>query len=252
MSSPDSHEKESKGYSPHMRGVALGILVMGVSLAAVIILWTTIGYKGPDFSTQVMVRQQERLHEQYGLPPLPDISPEMLQVPPSLRTIATGTTGNTTGTNATTTGTNATTTGTNATTTGTNATTTGTNATTTGTNATTTGTTGNTTGTSATSAGAGTSVSIVSGSSSLTDTAYQPNPIQVSVGNTVTWTNNDSQPHTVTSGSNGQPDNKFNSSPNFSPLLNPGQTFSFTFTQAGDYPYFCMLHPNMVGTVSVS
>src|SRR5215204_5529014 len=245
MSSPDSHEKESKGYSPHMRGVALGILVMGVSLAAVIILWTTIGYKGPDFSTQVMVRQQERLHEQYGLPPLPDISPEMLQVPPSLRTIATGT-------NATTTGTNATTTGTNATTTGTNATTTGTNATTTGTNATTTGTTGNTTGTSTTSAGGGTSVSIVSGSSSLTDTAYQPNPIQVSVGTTVIWTNNDSQPHTVTSGSNGQPDNKFNSSPNFNPLLNPGQTFSFTFTQAGDYPYFCMLHPNMVGTVSVS
>ena len=97
-----------------------------------------------------------------------------------------------------------------------------------------------------------TSVSIVPGSSSLTDTAFQPNPIQVSVGATVTWTNNDSQPHTVTSGSNGQPDNKFNSSPNFNPLLNPGQTFSFTFTQAGDYPYFCMLHPNMVGTVSVS
>src|SRR5215210_2424080 len=210
MSSPDSHEKESKGYSPHMRGVALGILVMGVSLAAVIILWVTIGYKGPDFSTQVMVRQQERLHEQYGLPPLPDISPEMLQVPPSLRNTATGA------------------------------------------NATTTGATGNTTGTNATSAGGGTSVSIVPGSSSLTTDAFSPNPIQVSVGNTVTWTNNDSQPHTVTSGSNGQPDNKFNSSPNFSPLLNQGQTFSFTFTEAGDYPYFCMLHPNMVGTVNVS
>src|SRR5215217_5784934 len=110
----------------------------------------------------------------------------------------------------------------------------------------------NATATGASSANTGTSVSIVSGSSSLTDTAFSPNPIQVSVGNTVTWTNNDSQPHTVTSGSNGQPDNKFNSSPNFSPLLNPGQTFSFTFTQAGDYPYFCMLHPNMVGTVSVS
>jgi plastocyanin len=227
MSSPDSHEKESKGYSPHMRGVALGILVMGVSLAAVIMLWVTIGYKGPDFSTQVMVRQQERLHEQYGLPPLPDISPEMLQVPPSLRNIATGA-------NATTT------TGANATTT------TGANATTT------TGATGNTTGTSATSAGGGTSVSIVPGSSSLTTDAFSPNPIQVSVGNTVTWTNNDSQPHTVTSGSNGQPDNKFNPSPNFSPLLNQGQTFSFTFTEAGDYPYFCMLHPNMVGTVNVS
>ncbi|HKY11362.1 MAG TPA: plastocyanin/azurin family copper-binding protein, partial [Nitrososphaera sp.] len=81
---------------------------------------------------------------------------------------------------------------------------------------------------------------------------YSPNPIQVSVGTTVTWTNNDSQPHTVTSGSNGQPDNKFNSSPNFTPLLNPGQTFSFTFTEAGEYPYFCLLHPNMVGTVNVS
>ena len=110
----------------------------------------------------------------------------------------------------------------------------------------------NATATGASGANTGTSVSIVSGSSSLTDTAYQPNPIQVSVGNTVTWTNDDAQPHTVTSGSNGQPDNKFNSSPNFSPLVNPGQTFSFTFTQAGNYPYFCMLHPNMVGTVSVS
>ena len=115
--------------------------------------------------------------------------------------------------------------------------------------------TGNATNATTTGASDGnttTSVSIVSGSSSLTDTAYQPNPVQVSVGATVTWTNDDAQPHTVTSGSNGQPDNKFNSSPNFSPLVNPGQTFSFTFTQAGDYPYFCMLHPNMVGTVSVS
>jgi plastocyanin len=134
--------------------------------------------------------------------------------------------------------------------------TTATNATMTGagnaTNATMTGA-GNATNATGSSAGStGNSVSIVPGSSSLTTDAYQPNPIQVSVGTTVTWTNNDAQPHTVTSGSNGQPDNKFNSSPNFTPLLNPGQTFSFTFTQAGDYPYFCMVHPNMVGTVSVS
>jgi hypothetical protein len=73
MSSPHSHDEESKGYSPHMRGVALGILVMGVSLAAIIILWATIGYIGPNFSTQVMERQQEWLHEQYGLPPLPEL-----------------------------------------------------------------------------------------------------------------------------------------------------------------------------------
>ncbi|HEU0145020.1 MAG TPA: plastocyanin/azurin family copper-binding protein, partial [Nitrososphaera sp.] len=170
----------------------------------------------------------------------------------------TGANATTAGANATTAGANATTAGANATTAGANATTAGANATTAGGggttagNATTTGATGNTTGTSTTSAGGSNSVSIVSGATTLTDTAYQPNPIQVSVGATVTWTNNDSQPHTVTSGSNGQPDNKFNSSPNFTPLLNAGQTFSFTFTQAGDYPYFCMLHPNMVGTVSVS
>ena len=100
--------------------------------------------------------------------------------------------------------------------------------------------------------GAAASVSIVSGSSSLTDTAYQPNPVEVSVGDTVTWTNDDTQPHTVTAGENGQPSGEFDSSPNFNPLIAPQQTFEHTFTQAGEYPYYCALHPNMVGTVSVS
>src|SRR5918992_24208 len=241
MSSPHSHNEEGKGYSPHMRGVALGILVMGVSLAAIIILWATIGYIGPGFSTQVMERQQAWLHEQYGLPPLAELSPEMLQVPPSLRGVTAG------GANATTTagGANATTTagGANATTTagGANATTTagGANATT--------GITGNTTGTGTTGGeGGGTSVSIVPGSSSLTTDAYQPNPVQVGVGDTVTWTNDDAQPHTATSGQNATPDGTFDSS-----IMAPGATFSHTFTEGGEYPYFCLLHPNMVGTVSV-
>ena len=100
--------------------------------------------------------------------------------------------------------------------------------------------------------GTATSVSIVSGASSLTDTAYQPNPVEVSVGDTVTWTNDDTQPHTVTAGANAQPSGEFDSSPNFNPLLAPQQTFEHTFTQAGEYPYYCALHPNMVGTVSVS
>ena len=107
------------------------------------------------------------------------------------------------------------------------------------------------TGATGVDGGTTTDVSIVPGSSSLTDTAFQPNPVQVSVGDTVTWTNDDTQAHTVTSGENGQPDGKFNSSPNFNPLLSPGQTFEHTFTEAGEYPYFCMLHPNQVGTVSV-
>ena len=91
------------------------------------------------------------------------------------------------------------------------------------------------------------SVSIVPGSSSLTTDAYQPNPIQVSVGTTVTWTNNDAQPHTATSGENVTPDGRFDSS-----IMAPAATFEHTFTEAGEYPYFCLLHPNMVGTVSVS
>jgi plastocyanin len=95
-------------------------------------------------------------------------------------------------------------------------------------------------------------VSIILHSSTLIDNpGFQPSQIQAQVGDTVTWINDDLQPHTVTSGSNGVPDNKFNSSPNFIPLMTPDDTFSHTFTEAGEYPYFCLLHPNMVGTVSV-
>jgi plastocyanin len=95
-------------------------------------------------------------------------------------------------------------------------------------------------------------VSIIPGSATLTyDGGFQPDPIQVQVGDTVTWTNDDLESHTVTSGSNGVSDNKFNSSPNFIPLMASGTTFSHTFTEPGKYPYFCLLHPNMVGTVIV-
>jgi plastocyanin len=150
---------------------------------------------------------------------------------------------------------------TNATMTGTgnatNATMTGTgnatNATMTGTgnatNATMTGT-GNATNATATGASGGnasTSVSIVPGSSTLTTDAFSPNPIQVSVGTTVTWTNDDAQPHTVNSGENATPSGLFDS-----PIMPPAGTFEYTFTEAGEFPYFCILHPNMVGTVSVS
>jgi nitrite reductase (NO-forming) len=108
--------------------------------------------------------------------------------------------------------------------------------------------TGTTTGTGATGGeGGGTGVSIAPGSSSLTTDAFQPNPIEVGVGDTVTWTNEDSQPHTATSGEAVTPDGRFDSG-----ILAPAGTFDFTFTEAGEYPYFCLLHPNMVGTVSVS
>jgi plastocyanin len=90
-----------------------------------------------------------------------------------------------------------------------------------------------------------TSVSIVSGASTLTTDAFSPNPIQVSVGDTVIWTNNDAEPHTVNAGENATPSGLFDS---YIPLAG---TFEHTFTEAGEYPYFCLLHPNMVGTVVV-
>jgi plastocyanin len=105
------------------------------------------------------------------------------------------------------------------------------------------------------SAQGGSSVSIVSGASTMTDKAYSPNPMNVKVGDTVTWTNDDSQAHTVTSGKHSSDPDKgkvFDSSPNFNPLLAPKQTFQHKFTTAGDFPYFCQLHPTMIGKVVVS
>jgi predicted lipoprotein with Yx(FWY)xxD motif/plastocyanin len=70
--------------------------------------------------------------------------------------------------------------------------------------------------------------------------AFDPNSITVAVGTKVTWTNNDSAAHTVTSDSS-----LFNDS------LNPGATFSYTFTQAGTFSYHCSVHPSMTGKVIV-
>src|SRR3712207_6451562 len=78
-------------------------------------------------------------------------------------------------------------------------------------------------------AGGPTSVSIVTGSSSLTTDAYQPNPVQVSTGTTVTWTNDDSQPHTATSGENATPDGTFDSG-----IMAPAATFEHTVAAAGE------------------
>jgi hypothetical protein len=73
------------GYGPHMKTVALAILVMGVSLALVIVLWVGFGWIGPKFSDEVLREQQTMLRDQYGLEPLPTITEEEAQIPPSLR-----------------------------------------------------------------------------------------------------------------------------------------------------------------------
>ncbi len=71
--------------------------------------------------------------------------------------------------------------------------------------------------------------------------AYQMANIQVRAGTTVTWTNQDSAPHSVTF-KNGLKD---------SGLLYQGQSFSYTFNTPGTYQYYCTVHPYMVATVTV-
>jgi plastocyanin len=96
--------------------------------------------------------------------------------------------------------------------------------------------------------------SIVPGATTLTDTAVSPNPIQAKVGQTVVWTNDDSAFHTVTSGSAGAPDagKAFDSGlAGPTALTAKGKTFEHKFDTAGEYPYFCTLHPAMVGIVTV-
>ncbi|CAN5527011.1 hypothetical protein BH09CHL1_BH09CHL1_30390 [soil metagenome] len=72
--------------------------------------------------------------------------------------------------------------------------------------------------------------------------AFLPGELEVAAGTTVTWTNNDSAPHTVTA-----TDGSFQSG-----TLEQGDTFSFTFETAGEFSYFCEFHANMTATVTVS
>ena len=69
---------------------------------------------------------------------------------------------------------------------------------------------------------------------------FTPPELTVKVGDTVTWTNRDDIPHTVVSAG------KFRSK-----ALDTDNSFSFTFTEAGDYKYFCGLHPHMTGMIKV-
>ncbi|MDP2667856.1 MAG: PEFG-CTERM sorting domain-containing protein, partial [Nitrosopumilaceae archaeon] len=83
-----------------------------------------------------------------------------------------------------------------------------------------------------------------------TNECFIPYEVTIDVGGEVTWTNDDTLPHTVTNGDlSVDPDNVgtvFDSS-----LLMAGNTFSHKFDAAGEYPYFCMVHPWMKGIVIV-
>lgn len=93
-------------------------------------------------------------------------------------------------------------------------------------------------------------VSIIVGASVPTNGQfYEPNNVETTVGSMVTWVNDDTAPHTVTSGivenNRPTPDESFDSG-----IMNPGDSFPFVLDKAGEYPYYCTIHPWMTGKVT--
>lgn len=77
---------------------------------------------------------------------------------------------------------------------------------------------------------------------SISDFKFNPATLTVPVGTTVTWTNQDAEPHTVAA-----KDGSFHS-----PGMDSHGTYSFTFATPGSYDYICSIHPFMAGTVVVT
>ena len=97
-----------------------------------------------------------------------------------------------------------------------------------------------------------TSVSIANGASVPTNEEFfAPDNVQVTVGSMVTWKNDDTASHTVTSGTvqnnTPTPDGRFDSG-----ILNAGDSFPFVFDKAGEYQYYCTIHPWMTAKVTAS
>jgi plastocyanin len=81
-----------------------------------------------------------------------------------------------------------------------------------------------------------------------TNECYIPFNVSISAGEEITWSNDDTAAHTVTSGSPSDgPDGNFDSG-----LFMAGETFSATLDESGEYPYFCMVHPWMLGNITVN
>lgn len=75
----------------------------------------------------------------------------------------------------------------------------------------------------------------------MRNTAYLHERLEITVGTTVEWTNNDALPHTVSAN-----DESFDSG-----IIGPGKRWTYTFTKPGTYPFYCMPHPFMKGVIVV-
>ncbi|MGI8832054.1 MAG: cupredoxin domain-containing protein [Nitrososphaeraceae archaeon] len=215
------HEKEGQSGYQNLTGVAWSILVMGLSLAAVIILWAWFGYIGPTFSEDVLANQQRTLREIFGLPVTEMIEdPAVLQTPPSLRNANQSQEASTTNSNTTT-------------------------------------TTNDPSQESAGRAGettaGGTTITILTGSSVQGNPDYEPDDAEVPLDENIIWMNEDTVPHTSTSGTGAEDPNSgkmFDTS-----IINGGEESSplqLTGAKEGDeVAYYCQVHPYMTSKLTV-
>ena len=80
-----------------------------------------------------------------------------------------------------------------------------------------------------------------------TDECYIPATLNIPAGTTVIWENNDAAAHLATSGTpDGGPDGVFDSG-----MIMGGATYEYEFSETGEFVYYCLVHPWMVGTVVV-
>jgi plastocyanin len=98
----------------------------------------------------------------------------------------------------------------------------------------------------ATAAPSGPSKTVTITTDSSGSFAFSPTTLTISVGTTVIWMNTTQAPHTVTSNDGKTFDTGTNNP------VNPGVSFSFTFTKAGTFPYHCQFHPYMKATIIVT
>jgi plastocyanin len=229
--SPDKFKK-IKDY-----GIPLGIMAM--SLVMIYILWASFGYIGPSFSNQVLSHQQETLREKYNLPSLEDEdSSDASEVPPSLRKVVES----------------------NTTPTSTSQNTQSKMTTQSSTNTTISESSGNVTSnstkeapsqTTTTTAAAGLTLTILEGSSIQGTPDYDPDELTVKKGETILVDNVDTMPHTVTNGESGSDPTSgkiFDTS-----IINGGDSAEMDTStiDAGTYPYYCMVHPYMTGSLTI-
>jgi plastocyanin len=92
-----------------------------------------------------------------------------------------------------------------------------------------------------TTPGSSASITIPMGAERLGNRGFAPPDLTVDAGTTVTWVNADVDSHTTTSDEPGWS----------SGTISPGRQFSFTFQNAGTFPYHCSFHPGMIGKVVV-